>query len=90
MIDINARLGNAFLRNITDSQDINIRYGVQMFDSKLLKSIDISAMQINQVLMVILQLLASYGVIQRYGKHIVEDRSNQIRLQLFLNGVKTW
>ena len=40
--------------------------------------------------MVILQLLASYGVLYRYGKHIVEDRSNQIRLQLFLNGIKTW
>lgn len=75
MIDLNVRLGNAFLRNIT-KKAVNVRYGVQMFDSTMLKSIDISVMQINQVLMVILQLLASYGVIQRYGKHIVEDRSN--------------
>ena len=64
MMDLNARLGNAYLRNIT-KQPVNIRYGVQMFNGTMLKSIDISMMQISQILMVILQLIASYGVLYR-------------------------
>lgn len=44
MIDLNVRLGNAFLRNVSKSAPVNIRYGTQMFESTMLKSIDISVM----------------------------------------------
>ncbi|CAL6054593.1 ABC_transporter family protein [Hexamita inflata] len=86
LIDLSTRLGTSVMRKLLN-QEVNIRFGVQMFPGVQLNAVNVLQTQMSLILITTLQVVATWCIIFKFGAHVVKDRETGFRRQLYLNGV---